>query len=112
MRRWQRRAADPVNRPEVQEGKGAGVEEAHVAGAAGREAPLQVLLQRRAQVLHEGGENGERNPALEHGEGFLDSLSGDRKSVVWGKSVAVLDDLGARRILTKNKQTYNTCIIR
>src|SRR3546814_20930971 len=65
IRGWQRIAADPVNRPEIQEGKGAGVEEAHVAGAAGRQAALQVLLQRRAQVLHEGGENGDRNPELE-----------------------------------------------
>src|SRR3546814_16246688 len=73
VRRRQRIAADPVNRPEVDESKGAGIEEAHIAGATGRQATLQVLLERRAQVLHEGGENGNRNPELEHG---------DRKSVV------------------------------
>src|SRR3546814_2692685 len=82
MRRWQRRAADPVNRPEVQEGKGAGVEEAHVAGAAGRQAPLQVLLQRRAQVLHEGSEKGDRNPEFEHGMGRSEEHTSELQSLM------------------------------
>src|SRR5213079_3788678 len=40
-----------------------------------------------------------------------DRLGGDRKSVVWGKSVGCCVDLGGRRIIKKKKMRKNIKII-
>src|SRR3546814_17424015 len=50
--------------------------------------------------LHRGRTLGQRGGGCGPG-------GGDRKSVVWGKSVSVRVDLGGRRIIKKKKQSKN-----
>ena len=59
-------AAEFDQPPHVDHRERPGVEEPHIGRAGGTEPGLQVLLQRRAQVLEERRGNGEGNPEFEH----------------------------------------------
>src|SRR3546814_16327828 len=70
-------------------------------GGAGQ--ALAIGLRRRLDLGVLGGEGG-RGAEGDRPEGERQDVShGDRKSVVWGKSVSVRLDLGGRRIIKKKK---------
>src|SRR3546814_10995292 len=63
---------------------------------------------RRAGEFIDIGAALRRLVAVEHGEGDVIDIEGDRKSVVKGKSVSVRVDLGGRRIIkTKTERIPN-----
>src|SRR3546814_19543645 len=44
------------------------------------------------------------SPMIQHWLGLAETISLDRKSVVWGKSVSIRVDLGVRRVIKKKKE--------